>query len=93
MRLWRGFGDEAAARLEHVEGLELDGARAVLEQDHHELQVAHVAHVAHHDFDVRAVQQELAQQLRSQNRQRVTIVTSLRGAQQQLAQQLHAQQG
>ncbi len=58
-------GPLRAARLEHVERLKLDGAARVLEQDHHELQVGGVADVAHHDLHVRAVQQQLAQQLRA----------------------------
>lgn len=59
-----------------MEGLELDGAEGVLQQHHHELEVLHVAHVADHDLHVRPVQQDLAQQLRSVQGSRLSILKS-----------------
>ena len=64
----RGEGNTPAllSHLEHVECLKLDGSEGVLQEDHHQLQILHVAHVPDHHLHVRPVQQNLAKQLQGQ---------------------------
>lgn len=51
--------------LEDVKGLELDGFGGAAEQVHHDLEVLRLVDVSHHDLEVRAIQQELAQKLKT----------------------------
>jgi len=49
--------------LEDVERLELDVLALVSQQQHHRLEIGHVADVARHDVEVCTIQQELSQKL------------------------------
>lgn len=37
------------AYLEDMEGFKLDGARRVLQENHHELEIVRISHILHHD--------------------------------------------
>jgi hypothetical protein len=52
-----------ALHLKHMESFELNVLRWVSQQIHHQLQVGRLRNVLCHDVKVRAIQQQLAQQL------------------------------